>query len=209
MSSDTPKRLILDTFAYRSFDKTYRKNYIDYPKENFLAEINKLLISYTQFKDGYAPFCKHLFIKNFVPNFKPNYVPITDQTEKLIKTCYETRQQNELPVLSRYIPLDSLTEVDIPDAKYLDIILYSKEQIIKEKIAMKESQEEITALSNIDFEYGIIAIKPQDVDYELPMLPITMMRNALGVDQGGSGVQLEREKYMESVAFWEKNVIIQ
>ena len=209
MSSDTPKRLILDTFAYRSFDKTYRKNYIDYSKENFLAEINKLLISYTQFKDGYAPFCKHLFIKNFVPNFKPNYVPITGQTEKLIKTCYETRQQNELPVLSRYIPLDSLTEVDIPDAKYLDIILYSKEQIIKEKIAMKESQEEITALSNIDFEYGIIAIKPQDVDYELPMLPITMMRNALGVDQGGSGVQLEREKYMESVAFWEKNVIIQ
>jgi hypothetical protein len=209
MSSDTPKRLILDTFAYRSFDKTYRKNYIDYPKENFLAEINKLLISYTQFKDGYAPFCKHLFIKNFVPNFKPNYVPITEQTEKLIKTCYETRQQNELPVLSRYIPLDSLTKVDIPDAKYLDIILYSKEQIIKEKIAMKESQEEITALSNIDFEYGIIAIKPQDVDYELPMLPITMMRNALGVDQGGSGVQLEREKYMESVAFWEKNVIIQ
>jgi hypothetical protein len=209
MSSDTPKRLILDTFAYRSFDKTYRKNYIDYSKENFLAEINKLLISYTQFKDGYAPFCKHLFIKNFVSNFKPNYVPITDQTEKLIKTCYETRQQNELPVLSRYIPLDSLTEVDIPDAKYLDIILYSKEQIIKEKIAMKESQEEITALSNIDFEYGIIAIKPQDVDYELPMLPITMMRNALGVDQGGSGVQLEREKYMESVAFWEKNVIIQ
>lgn len=209
MSSDTPKRLILDTFAYRSFDKTYRKNYIEYPKENFLAEINKLLISYTQFKDGYAPFCKHLFIKNFVPNFKPNYVPITDQTEKLIKTCYETRQQNELPVLSRYIPLDSLTEVDIPDAKYLDIILYSKEQIIKEKIAMKESQEEITALSNINFEYGIIAIKPQDVDYELPMLPITMMRNALGVDQGGSGVQLEREKYMESVAFWEKNVIIQ
>lgn len=209
MSSDTPKRLILDTFAYRSFDKTYRKNYIDYPKENFLAEINKLLISYTQFKEGYAPFCKHLFIKNFVPNFKPNYVPVTDQTEKLIKTCYETRQQNELPVLSRYIPLDSLTDVDIPDAKYLDIILYSKEQIIKEKIAMKESQEEITALSNIDFEYGIIAIKPQDVDYELPMLPITMMRNALGVDQGGSGVQLEREKYMESVAFWEKNVIIQ
>ena len=209
MSSDTPKRLILDTFAYRSFDKTYRKNYIDYPKENFLAEINKLLISYTQFKEGYAPFCKHLLIKNFVPNFKPNYVPVTDQTEKLIKTCYETRQQNELPVLSRYIPLDSLTDVDIPDAKYLDIILYSKEQIIKEKIAMKESQEEITALSNIDFEYGIIAIKPQDVDYELPMLPITMMRNALGVDQGGSGVQLEREKYMESVAFWEKNVIIQ
>jgi hypothetical protein len=36
------------------------------------------------------------------------------------------------------------------------------------------------------------------------MQPITMMRNSLGKDQGGSGVELVREKYMESVAFWSK-----
>jgi hypothetical protein len=31
-----------------------------------------------------------------------------------------------------------------------------------------------------------------------------MMRNALGKDQGGSGVKLEMDKYKESVKFWNK-----
>ena len=50
--------------------------------------------------------------------------------------------------------------------------------------------------------WGIISIKAQDVDHELPMTPITAMRNALGKDQGGSGVQLIREAYMEAVEYW-------
>ena len=33
------------------------------------------------------------------------------------------------------------------------------------------------------------------INYEIPMNPITMMRNALGKSEGGSGVPLEREKY--------------
>ena len=36
------------------------------------------------------------------------------------------------------------------------------------------------------------------------MQPITMMRNALGKEEGGSGVPLVRAKYDESVAFWSK-----
>ena len=53
-----------------------------------------------------------------------------------------------------------------------------------------------------DAPWGIISVKSQDVDYEVPMQPITMMRNALGKEEGGSGVPLVREKYMESVDFW-------
>ena len=34
------------------------------------------------------------------------------------------------------------------------------------------------------------------------MDPITMMRNALGKAEGGFGVPLAREKYMESVKYW-------
>ena len=40
------------------------------------------------------------------------------------------------------------------------------------------------------------------MDYELPMQPITMMRNALGVEEGGSGVGLDRAAYAASVKFW-------
>ena len=56
--------------------------------------------------------------------------------------------------------------------------------------------------------WGIISVKGQLCDYELPMQPITMMRNALGRDQGGSGVDLDVQKYRDSVAFWSKYVSI-
>eukprot|EP00957_Ditylum_brightwellii_P148676 11319373-Ditylum_brightwellii.AAC.1 len=49
--------------------------------------------------------------------------------------------------------------------------------------------------------WGIVSIKAQDVDYEIPMTPITAMRNALGKEEGGSGVKLEREKYMEAFRY--------
>jgi hypothetical protein len=35
------------------------------------------------------------------------------------------------------------------------------------------------------------------------MVPITMLRNALGVTEGGSGVPLDREAYRRAVAFWD------
>lgn len=40
------------------------------------------------------------------------------------------------------------------------------------------------------------------------MQPITIMRNALGTEEGGSGVPLDREKYRESTTFWMENVSI-
>ena len=90
-------------------------------------------------------------------------------------------------------------------AKFLDIILYSKEQINLEN----KSMENTDINAEIDYDYGIISIKPQDCDYELPMDPITMMRNALGTEYGGSGQKLEKEKYMESVKFWSEHISIE
>ena len=60
----------------------------------------------------------------------------------------------------------------------------------------------------IFLQSGIISVKGQLCDYELPMQPITVMRNALGKEHGGSGVPLDREKYMESVRFWKDHVSI-
>ena len=60
----------------------------------------------------------------------------------------------------------------------------------------------------IDYEWAIIYVKPQDVNYEIPMDPITIMRNALGKEEGGSGVPLDTQKYMESVEFWQQHALI-
>ena len=40
------------------------------------------------------------------------------------------------------------------------------------------------------------------------MNPITAMRNALGKEEGGSGVLLDRSKYMESVNYWKDHGIL-
>ena len=201
-----PKRLILDQFAFRSFDKSRNSNYINMDKEEFTKKANELYKSKTQLVDGYAPFCKHLFVENFVKGLKSCHLEINEQTEKLIISKYDSRQKNELPVLIRYIDLNSIDREKIPDAKYLDLILYSKEQIISEMIEMKAEEKDINEMKKKDFDWGIISIKPLNVDHELPFVPMTIMRNALGKNEGGSGVPIDRKKYMDGVEFWSKNV---
>ncbi len=56
--------------------------------------------------------------------------------------------------------------------------------------------------------WGIVSIKAQDVDYEIPMTPITAMRNALGKEEGGSGVPLERDAYMKAYEYWNTHATI-
>jgi len=57
--------------------------------------------------------------------------------------------------------------------------------------------------------WGIVSVKPQDVDFELPMEPITMMRNALpDISEGGSGVHLCKKDYEAATKFWQDHAII-
>lgn len=85
----------------------------------------------------------------------------------------------------------------------LDVILYSREQIMKEHAAMpsKGSPDAIP-----DAPWGIISVKAQDESFETPMQPITIMRNALGADEGGSGVPLNKAAYDKSVEYWRNRV---
>lgn len=205
MNSSKIKKIVLDPFCYRQFDKLKTKFVINYDREQLAERVNEfyLLNKESCLKEGYAPFCKHIFIENFTDSV-PGYVEINEKTEILIKTIYEARNEKELPVLKRYVPVESIGIESIQPAKFLDIILYSKEQIQKENQAMGNEDPS----KEIDYDYGIISIKPQNCDHELPMDPITMMRNALGVEEGGSGVSLERNKYIESVNFWSKNILL-
>lgn len=144
-------------------------------------------------------YSKHIFVPNFC-DADCVYVEITDENKDFIQTSYNARKAEELPVLLRYISRDRLAAP--VKATFLDIILYSREQITKENEAMGMTPP------NTDAPWGIISVKGQLCNYETPMQPITMMRNALGREHGGSGVPLDREKYLESVEFWTKHVSI-
>ena len=117
----------------------------------------------------------------------------------MIESGYEARKEGELAVLVEYIDRKNFPP---PKAIYLDIILYSREQILKENEAMGETPPDS------DAPWGIISVKGQLCDYELPMQPITAMRNALGKEEGGSGVSIDRDKYEDSVNFWKNHVSI-
>jgi hypothetical protein len=61
------------------------------------------------------------------------YVEITAENKHLVESCYEARTEKELPVLVQFIDRNKLPA---PQATHLDVILYSREQIIKENEAM-------------------------------------------------------------------------
>jgi len=85
----------------------------------------------------YAPFCKHLFVENFT-QARVGVLSITAENEAILRSGYAARTDKELPVLERYFPRQSLSDDQIPRALFLDIILYRKEQILKESAAMNE-----------------------------------------------------------------------
>ena len=109
-------------------------------------------------------------------------------------------------MLERWFPRSAFPE--LPKAKVLDIILYSREQVIKENEAMGETCDMSTCCpdaracstvmkTNMKMEHcplpiakcviifaaedwAIVSIKAQELEQESPMAPITMLRNALG-----------------------------
>jgi hypothetical protein len=111
-------------------------------------------------------------------------VPITDANRHCLRSGYESRNRSELPVLVRWFE-----GIEAPIAGYLIPILYSREQLELEG-------------SPIEADWGIVGCLYTDSPDEIPMAPITMMRNALGVDEGGSGVPLDPVAYRKSVEYW-------
>lgn len=92
----------------------------------------------------------------------------------------------------------------MPEARYVDIILYSRDQLLLEYAALPAEDKRPLP----DAPWGIISIKAQDEDFETPMAPITMLRNSLGREEGGSGVALDRAKYEASVAYWSEHASV-
>ena len=91
-------------------------------------------------------------------------MPITDDNRHLLRSDYEARNSDELPVLVRWFE-----GVEPPVANFLIAILYSREQLTKEG-------------SPIAADWGVVGCIYTMTPEETPMAPITLMRNALGVE---------------------------
>lgn len=166
----------------RLFPRTPRRNTIqDCSPEAFEQHLNG--VEPVAVLDGYAPFCKLHVHRNWTST-RCIAIPIADQNRHLLRSAYEARSSDELPVLVRWFE-----GIEPAIANYLVPILYSREQLSKEG-------------TMIDTEWGVVGCLYTMEPEEIPMAPITMMRNALGVEEGGSGVVLDPESYRRSVEFW-------
>lgn len=154
--------------------------------------------------NGYAPFCKLLVINNFT-DAKVGSLPITLENYQYLRSGYSARRPEELPMFGRWFELP----IEAPEAEWLVLVLYSKEQIDKEgRITEGEHGNPNETYKPFEADWGIVAILGQSHPDEEPMKPETMLRNALGIEEGGSGVKLDREKYLESVKFWSQNATV-
>jgi len=174
--------IVLTDFARSRLFREARRNTIqDITPEAFERHLNAEVP--LKVLDGYAPFCKLHVHRNWTST-RVLAVPITDDNRHLLRSDYEARTRDELPVLVRWFE-----GLEPPVADYLVVILYSREQLEKEG-------------TRIEADWGVVGCMYTAEAEETPMAPITLMRNALGVEEGGSGVPLDRAAYRRSVAFW-------
>jgi len=205
--SATRRKLVLDAFCRRQWDASYvGTSLVGVDPERLEAAVNA---AYERaggeagLVPGYAPFCKHVFVENesrAFPTVKTSVLAVDESNAGELRTAYEARTERELAVLVRYFPKERVPP--LPTARYLDVILYSREQIEQETAATGAPKQDARA------PWGIISVKGQDEPHETPMTPITMMRNALGKEEGGSGVPLDRDAYRKAVEYWSTRAVV-
>ena len=185
----------VDKFGERHFDPKFSGTKIlDLsPKEFEICLMSNPDIQNMKLVDSKMDFCKYLIVPNFT-SAKSGSIEITMSNYQYLRSGYSSRREGELSTLSRWFEFP----IEMPKAKYLQIVLYSKEQLISESISRNEEVDQ-----NLT-DWNVIAILGQDSGVIEPMLPITMMRNALGLEEGGNGQVLDKDEYQKSVDFWSK-----
>ncbi|MCM8536293.1 MAG: DUF3228 family protein [Lentisphaeraceae bacterium] len=183
-------------FAERQYDQNFHGTKVT---PEIVEELISLADNPVQEFPGYADFCKILAIsnKNEDGSYKfPSLKCLTVDKKWALEngatlhTDYEARNDNEVAVLVEWI-----TGIETPVADFVHLILYSREQMEKEGDV-------------VEADWAIVSIGGAATVEVEPMRPITAMRNALGVEEGGSGVVIDRKAYKESVEFWSKYSMI-
>lgn len=186
-------RIAMTDFALRNWEEGANNRIEGLRPEELVALCNEAGGLLT---DGYAPFCKHLFLEN-PSETRAAFAPITEETRPFLRSGYVARREGERAVLERWFE-----GLDAPRAEWLDVILYSHAQLVEEGRDFPGEQRVP------DCDWGIVSIIGVLAPEEPPMPPITQMRNALGRAEGGSGVPIDPEAYDRAVAFWERHAAV-
>lgn len=205
-------------FAQRHWKKeSSGTKLLDWPIEDFtkyvnhIAEWDKDLESDLLRKSRQCPwiekhaewqFCKYLILPlqyhNInIQNIYTGQVRNSLEIQPFIRTGYVSRNESELEYLSRWVELPYGFKSEL--AKYLIVILYSKEQLDLE--AKKTGDESITA------EWGVVGLIGS-IDGKIPPPPpSTILRNSMDPKYGGNGTPFNPTEYAESCKYWQEWIL--
>lgn len=118
---------------------------------------------------------------------------VTPENKNFLKTEKTKRREGEEEYEHNYF--DSKDVKGIP-SHHVDLILYTKEQLEKEK----------EKHSGADFD--LISVNAEISEKGAPIAPETMRRNIKGPESGGSGHQHTEKEISHSEDFWKDHALI-
>lgn len=111
-------------------------------------------------------------------------------SDDMLGAAFKARREGEDPYIQVYAVGEKMP------AKKVDIVIYSKE-------VLAENNENST-----DADYEIVSINASPFpDREVPMDPVTMMRNFLH-KAGGTKGEFSAQQFAESIEFWSQHALV-
>lgn len=143
---------------------------------------------------GLYPFSRIVPLYNGIyKRFPSRIVKITRNNKMYLKSDYVARRDDEIPYLKRWFPANA--PVKGVKSHHVDVILYSREQLAKEKTPIKS-------------DWGIVCINVE-MENRTPLSPTTMINNQMGIKFGGNGALLNVKEYVKSVEFWKNHALLE
>lgn len=142
-------------------------------------------------KEGYKPYVRIVTIKD--PKILSNIAKITSENKKFLKTEMTRRQKGEEEYEHSFF--ESKDVKGVP-SHHIDLILYTKEQLEKEKSNPTGS------------DFDLISVNAEFSDKSVPMTPVTMRRNIKGPAFGGSGHKHSEKEIAGAEKFWKDHAFI-
>ena len=199
------KKVEYDPFVTRQFSQNFSGTKVDPEVKDELLEVINDTYQYALSEtmlDSEWSFCKYLVLPNEF-GVKCAVREITLDIYPYIRTDYSQRTPEELAVLTRYVQLPP--GFKSAEANYIVLVLYSKEQLQKE-FKPKEEGQDFYFDDNV--EWGVVSIMGTMEPKPDPLVPITIMRNALGIKEGGNSMPINIIEYNKSVEFWRNYILV-
>jgi len=186
---ETSMKIGMTDYAKRHWEGTGGTQIKDTSSAYFVKQINFQLKAGTAVMEEDAfdpkPFLRHIIVRNFT-DANQGVLKIEENIPHLC-SGYVRRRDDEKRYLDRWI-----TGVTPPRAAYLDVVVYDAAQLEKEAEPVQDGAE-----------YGIVAILGLPTQEQTPPTPTTMMRNELGIEEGGNGTVMDPVAYEKACDYWD------